>query len=200
MMRALALSVALMAFIGAAAWGESQQEQGPVEKASEQNIGAVRDTIVDALWIKTDEYWHAGNTAPVIGICQMIVQLDPHFVEAYSIGAWVAEQQGNNKQALEFYKLGMERNPDNYDLPLQLGLELLKRDPEASLPYLKRAAELPSPVPVKRAYAHALTKAGKTKEAAVQWFKILQKYPNDPIATRELQRLQKAGKAGPEHK
>jgi len=77
---------------------------------------------------------------------------------------------------------------------------LMRRDPKASLPYLKRAAELPSPVTVKRAYGHALTKAGMPKEAAAQWLSILKQYPNDPIAIRELQRLQKAGKIGPEQK
>jgi len=189
---------------GASAWGAAKQAPagpGPVEQAAENEIAAVRDTIVDALWVKTDEYWHAQeNLAAVIEICRMEIELDPHFSDAYSVGAWLSLQHGQDKQALDFYKQGVAANPDDYELLHEFGLRyymLAKHDPKGALPYLKRAAELPSPAPIKHTYAHALAQAGQRKAAAAEWLKILKQFPNDPIARREVKKLQAAGKAGP---
>jgi len=202
--------VASLALFAAWAWGVAEPGQGPVETAAEQQIEAVRDTIVDALWVKTDEYWHGRDpreqlsatiAEPVLDICRMIVELAPHYVEAYSVAAWLSLGQGNDKQALDFYKQGIERNPDDYELPHELGLQyylLRKHDPKGALPYLKQAAELPSPIPVKRTYAHALARAGRYQEAAAQWRKILKRNPGDPIAIKELAKLRASGKIGKE--
>ncbi|UCH34020.1 MAG: hypothetical protein JSV65_15905, partial [Armatimonadota bacterium] len=100
-----------------------------------------------------------------------------------------------------FYKQGIERNPDSYELLHELGMQyymLHMRDPQGALPYLKRVAELPAPVPMKRTYAHALNRAGKPKEAAAQWMRILKEHPNDPIAIKELKKLRAEGKVGEE--
>jgi len=192
---------ASLALAAPPAWGDAEKGQGPVETAAEKHIRLVRDAIVDALWVKTDEYGHAGQTLPVINICRMIVQLDPQFTEAYSVAAWLSLQRGKDAQALAFYQQGIERNPECYELLHQLGFAyyiLQKHDPEAALPYLKRAAELPSPIPIKRTYAHALARAGKAKEAAEQWRTILKQHPGDPIALKELRKLRAAGKIGKE--
>lgn len=186
----------LAALILTPAWG-AQSKPGPVEIAAEDQIRAVRDAIVDALWLKTDEYWHGGDTRPVPDLCRMIIQLDPHFTDAYGVGAWVSMQNGNESQAVAFYRQGIERNPTSYELLHEFGLRywmLHKRDPVSALPYLKRAAELPSPVPIKRTYAHALTKAGRFREAARQWFQILAQHPDDAIARKELAKLRASGK------
>jgi len=186
---------------GSAALAAPEQKQpkpGPVEKAAEQQILEVRDAIVDGLWLKTDEYWHSQqNLERVVEICREVIELDPKFAEAYSVAAWLSVQSDKEEQALEFYKQGIEYNPDSYTLLHELGFEyymMHKHDPRAALPYLKRAAELPSPIPFKRTYAHALTQAGKFPEAAAEWRKILKQDPNDPIARKELAKLRAAGK------
>jgi len=207
---AVGLLVMLVLRAGAALGAPPQQGPGAIEKAAEQDIQAVRDTIVDALWVKSDEYWHQQNPKeeyqpqnmdPILSICGMVIELDPHYTEAYSVAAWLSLQQGKDKQALDFYQQGIEHNPNSYELPHELGLQyymLHKHDPKAALPYLKRAAELPSPIPMKRTYAHVLTRAGKFQEAAAEWRKILKQDPNDPIAPKELAKLRAAGKIGKE--
>jgi tetratricopeptide (TPR) repeat protein len=180
---------------------ETAPAPGKTEQAAEAQIAAVRDTIVDALWVKTDEYWHSGEIPPVVGICQDLVRLDPHFVEAYSAGAWIATSVGREKEAIELYRQGIALNPDNWDLPHQFGYTYYwtyKHDLDSALPYLKRAAEMDSPVRIKRSYAHALASAGKPHEAAAQWRKILQIEPNERVALRELKKLRDAGKIGAE--
>lgn len=199
---AAGMMVVMWALCAGTTWGAapaSEPAPGEVEKAAEQRIGSVRDAIVDALWLKTDEYWHGGNPAPVIGICRTIIQLDPQFVEAYSVGAWVASQQGDNKAAIAFYQQGIAANPDRYELQHELGMYYMYHDHDlkAALPHLKRAAELDSPGPVKRTYAHALTKAGMFKQAAAEWRRILKLDPNDQFAQRELKKLRDEGKIGP---
>jgi tetratricopeptide (TPR) repeat protein len=181
-------------------WAAPAQGAGPVETQAEQQIAQVRDTIVDALWLKTDEYWHAGNPAPAIDICRMVIELDPHFVEAYSVGAWVALSlpEPRENDALQFYQQGIARNPQSYELLHEFGFQyymLRKHDLQAALPYLKRAAELAPTAPIKHTYAHALAQAGKPQEAAAEWLKILTQFPNDAVARKELAKLQAAGKA-----
>lgn len=192
-----ALLIAGMALCARPVWADEEQDQNPTESAAEQQIATVLDTIVDALWLKTDEYWHEANTEPVIGICRMIVQLDPKFVEAYNTGAWIASMNGQDDVALQFYRQGIERNPDSYELLIALGYSfywLHKGDVKAGLPHLKRAAELPSPAHVKRVYARGLAKAGKTQEAIEQWRKVLKEFPDDRFAPKELQKLLDAQK------
>jgi tetratricopeptide (TPR) repeat protein len=189
----------------ASAYGAAKQAPpgpGPVEQAAERNIAAVRDTMVDALWVKTDEYWHGqenpANLGAVIEICRMEIELDPHFSDAYSVGAWLSLQQRQDQQALDFFKRGVAANPDDYELLHEFGLRyyiMTKRDPKGALPYLKRAAELPSPAPIKHTYAHALARAGQPEAAAAEWRRILKQFPDDPVAIREVKKLE-AGKAG----
>jgi tetratricopeptide (TPR) repeat protein len=199
-----------MALCTGSVWSAAEPGQGPIEAVAERQIEAVRDTMVDALWVKTDEYWHGQNPKeelhpenidPILSICRMVIELDPHYTDAYSVAAWLLLQQGKDKQALDFYRQGIARNPDRYELAHELGLQyylLRKHDAKGALPYLKRAAELPSPIPVKRTYAHALARAGKYQEAAAQWRRILQQSPADPIAIKELTKLRAAGKIGKE--
>jgi tetratricopeptide (TPR) repeat protein len=203
MIRRIALVVFATSIIvsGASVWAAPAQAPGPIETQAEQQIARVRDTIVDALWLKTDEYWHGGDPAPAIDICRMVIELDPHFVEAYSVGAWLSLSlpKANEHDALDFYQQGIARNPQSYELLHEFGFEyyvLRKHNPEAALPYLKRAAELSPTAPIKHTYAHALAQAGKPREAAAEWLRILKQFPNDPIARKELAKLQASGKIG----
>jgi len=205
-----AVVVSSLALIAGGAWGAVTSSPGPVETAAEQQIQAVRDTIADALWTKTDEYWHGadqkegsapGDTSPMLNLCAMVIELDPQYAEAYSVAAWLSLGEGKERQALNFYQRGLELNPDSYELAQALGYEYYvrrKHDPQAALPYLKRAAELPSPIGTKRLYGHVLTSAGKYEEAAAQWRKLLQQHPGDPIATKELAKLRASGKIAKE--
>lgn len=205
MSRTIAVLVVAASVIACAAcvWAAPAQAPGPTETQAERQIAQVRDTIVDALWVKTDEYWHAGNPAPAIDICRMVIELDPRFVEAYSVGAWlsVSLPEPKDKDALEFYQQGIARNPQSYELLHEFGFQyymLRKHDPQSALPYLKRAAELAPTAPIKHTYAHALTQAGKPQQAAAEWLKILKQFPNDPVARKELAKLQASGKLGQE--
>ena len=200
MIAVLIVAVSLMAY-PAYVWAAPAKGSGPIETQAEQQVAQVRDTIVDALWVKTDEYWHAGNPAPAIDICRMVIELDPHFVEAYSVGAWVSLSlpEPREKDALGFYQQGIARNPQSYDLLHEFGFQyymLRKHDPQSALPYLKRAAELSPTAPIKHTYAHALAQAGKPQQAAAEWLKILKQFPNDPVARKELAKLRASGKAG----
>jgi len=193
-----AVLIAGVALCASPVWGDAEQGQKPTESAAEQQIATVLDAIVDALWLKTDEYWHTGDTEPVIGICRMIVQLDPKFAEAYAVGAWISRRHGEDELALVFYEQGIEHNPDSWELLSAVGYSyywLHKKDVPTALPYLKRAAELPSPAHIKRLYARGLAKAGKPQEAAEQWRKILKEFPDDRFAPKELEKLRQAEKA-----
>ncbi len=198
-----------------AAWGAAEQGAGKTDQAAQEKSAAVRDAIVDALWEKIDEHWHNGQLEPIIPLCRQIIKLDPQDAEGYSVAGWVSMQLGKDEQALQFYEQGMAANPQDWDLPADVGLRFYavhKKDLQKALVYLKRAAELPSPTYVKRTYARTLTKAARQeeqngnqqkareyyKQAAAEWRKILKLDPDDRFAKRELEKLRKEEKIGPE--
>jgi tetratricopeptide (TPR) repeat protein len=193
------------------AWCAAEQSPGKTDKDAQEKATAVRDAIVDALWVKIDEYWHSSQLEPIIPLCRQVIELDPQDAEAYGVAGWVSMQLGKDEQAIEFYEKGMTANPNDWDLPSDFGLRFYvyhKKDVQKGLVYLKRAAELPSPIYVKRAYGHMLTRAAREqeqagnqqkareyyKQAAAVWHKVLASDPNDRFAKRELERLRKEGK------
>lgn len=195
---AAALGLGMSAMLAPLAAGPAPVP-GPTEKAAEAGIAVVRDMIVDALYLTADEYWHAGDLEAVIPIMREVLELDPQYADAWGTAAWVSMRLGKTEQARRFWEEGMKANPQDYALPMELALWYYTynkdtRDLEKALVYLKRAAELPSPVRVKATYAHGLERAGKYKEAAQEWRKILKLAPNDRLAQRALKKLLAAGK------
>lgn len=199
-----ALASGLLLLLIAATAGAATPPAGPIEQAAEQNIANVRDTIVDAIWMKSDEYGHAGDRPNAVALARIVIALDPHYVEAYGVAAYLSMQMGQRDQAAAIWRAGMAANPQDYELPLEMahfyymygGKQTFNMDQALAL--LKKAAELDSPLRVKAAYAHGLEKAKQYQEAAREWHKILKLDPNDKLSQRALKKLRDQGKIGPE--
>ena len=106
------------------------------------------------IWIEVDRFWHQGNMYRMITLMRTCVALDPHFIEAYLIGAWhlgynatakmqdtpwprrewddrynvcLGEKERFYYYAIDFLKDGIRRNPRNYKLYFDLGFSLYKQ-------------------------------------------------------------------------
>ena len=69
--------------------------EGEIEWANPDvsaNVGALvfgfRKLVADMLWLKVDQFWHMGLVQRMLPMMETVVMLDPHFIEAYALGAW----------------------------------------------------------------------------------------------------------------
>jgi len=161
-----------------------------------QAIASVREDLANLLWWGSEGPAHGSGAGyrEVLSYCDMIAELDPHDIEAWGQGAYVAGLLGDQAGRTERYRRGIAANPQNHRLYFELGMTYVrKRDFRAAEPYLAKAAALPCPSLVVRSYAHCLDKLGKRSQALAQWQRVLKMSPGDPVAQREIGRLS-AGK------
>lgn len=87
--------------------------------------GEFRCVFANLLWIKAEQYHHeytARNAnwtkdKELLGLIKLITKLDPHFPEAYEVGAYLyADGQKDNKAAMKFLLEGIYNNPKQWDL------------------------------------------------------------------------------------
>jgi len=161
-------------------------------------VDTVTSDTVDQLWAQTDVYWHQGDYPRIIALDKLIVQLDPHFMEPYSIGGWLMESMGNYADAEAFYRLGVANNPKDSYLYYQLAAFYFNTQKD----YQSAANIMQVGVTMKgndvndwRMYAHALEKSKHIDDAIATWQAIIKRFPNAAAADINLARLQKIKKA-----
>ncbi len=85
--------------------------------------GEFRTVFANLLWIEADNYhdeyiqhnsdWTKNKD--LLGMINLIVALDPHFVEAYSVGTSLyASGPGGNKRAFKWLQEGLNNNPRSW--------------------------------------------------------------------------------------
>jgi len=82
--------------------------------------GEFRTVFANLMWIKADQYHHEylehhsdwTKDTELLGLMEMITSLDPHFVEAYSVGGTLYSMgEKDDRRALEFLREGIANNP-----------------------------------------------------------------------------------------
>lgn len=177
------------------------------------NVGALvlgfRKLVADMLWLKVDEYWHLGLAQRMLPMMDTVVALDPHFIEAYSLGAWhlaynitVTVHSAEEKlkymdQGVKLLEKGIKNNPRSAKLYAELGFTMyfIKfKDWEKSAYYMGEAIKYEHDVWMERAYALALERMG-TEETERHALDVLEeydrKYPNFVAQKPGIKRLRK---------
>jgi tetratricopeptide (TPR) repeat protein len=147
--------------------------------------------VRDRLWDYNDERWHRGEYGRCIALMRIIVEIDPHDVEAWDNAAWLMENALRDDEAEVWRLRGLAHNTDVYDLFFYLGFFYYthQRYSEA-VAYLEAAASFAnSPVFVTNMLAHAYEKMGCTTEALNLWLIREAVSPNDPIPPRQIARI-----------
>lgn len=126
---------------------------------------------VETLLRVSDRYFHNGDYETCIRIHERITHLDPSNTDSWGVAAWLLWSLGRKEEALQRYLEGIQANPDRYELYFDLGFHLARQlnQPERGIPYLEKAASLPSPPLVRRSLAHAYFAAGRYSEAVAVW-------------------------------
>jgi tetratricopeptide (TPR) repeat protein len=127
----------------------------------------------------------------------VITELDPHYVDAYWLGALILIVESEQFEAgIRLLELGADRNPDKWILPYLAAWECYHAGRyERAAAYFERASRVPgAPGVVRRMRAGMIGQAGDQHEALGAWREILEDPSSDPlsrkIARRKVRELQ----------
>lgn len=129
----------------------ASQESGRVSSVYAL-AGEFRTVAANMLWMKADQYHHEfiernpdwTKDTDMLGLLNIITDLDPRFVEAYSTAAVIYAYGSNDpRRACAYLKKGIAANPRAWDLHRMTALIYARRlhDPVSALPYARAAAK-----------------------------------------------------------
>jgi tetratricopeptide (TPR) repeat protein len=86
-----------------------------------------KSQVANLLWMKSDEFWHKGLMERQLPIMEMVVTLDPQFIEAWSTTGWhwaynIFAERPTQKQFKTPREVNLRQNKD-----VEIGLEYLER-------------------------------------------------------------------------
>ena len=141
---------------------------------------------------ETDWWWHSGNYPQAVRCLEVVVFLDPEYIEGYSSIAWLQWSLGYGNTAIQTLKRGIAADPKSPDAWYELGLHYyrIKNYKLAEGP-LRKSVELGGDMFAHRFYAHCLEKVGKLNEAVEQWQIIIRNDPKDDTAKINMERVKK---------
>ncbi|HUU55330.1 MAG TPA: tetratricopeptide repeat protein [Armatimonadota bacterium] len=157
----------------------------------EAGVGEARDFLVDMLWTNTEEHWHNGRWEEAIRLCRQIVEIDPHFVEAYTGAAWMLWSMDEDEAAIELYRAGVTANPDRYEVYHDFGMYYFhEKDYDKAVEQFRGSVENDAPAYYQHMLPNCLERGGHAEEALEEWRALLKRFPEDPIAPRHIKALE----------
>lgn len=132
-------------------------------------------------------------------IFSIIAELDPQYLDPYEIGALIAVYDAKDLDlALTLLDRGLEKNPQQWILPLQAGhlAQMLAKNFEVAQKYYKKTMEIEgAPDIARRLYANAAFKISDYKTAWQNWLEIYETATDErvkKIASNHLYRTKAA--------
>lgn len=125
----------------------------PNEKVLNHFTGGLSSVAADILWLRTVKYTVAEFHNPerkfiwLEHMCNAVVDLDPHFEDAYVYGSMFMASIGSDRRAMKLLERGMPENPYSWKIPFEMAkIHILnRRDDPAShalaIHYLGMVAE-----------------------------------------------------------
>ncbi len=108
--------------------------------------GEFRTVFANLLWIKAEQYHHEyllrnpnwTRNKDLMGLLDLITALDPHFIEAYCVGAYIlADGYRDPDRAVAYLRRAISSNPEAWELHELAAIVFVRRfhDPERALPH-----------------------------------------------------------------
>lgn len=171
-----------------------------------------RQLAANFVWLQVDKYWHEGQVHRMLPLMRTCVTLDPHFIDAYLVGAWhmaynitasMDDTPERDKElhpkykrrlgpkeewyyiAIDYLRDGIRKNPRDYRLYFDLGFEIYElklNDHANAVRYLREARRYRHERWVPRMLFRSLTKNGQYEEAIEGWNEYLTIFPESDVA------------------
>lgn len=172
-------------------------------------IGGFRGIAVDIIWIKIDDKWHHGKWFEIIPLLRAATWLQPHFLEAWELGAWhmaynlyvyakgMPDREKYIEEGIRFLKEGLAKNRNVYDLRFNLGWIYYHKlkDYDKGIRYFRGAIRYKHPSYIDRLIAHGYRKKGDIEAEYIEWQRCLTVFKDDEYHVNIVKRhLEKAKK------
>ncbi len=162
----------------------------PANVTEAQAANAILANTLNELFTGCDKHFDHGEYNHVINMSRVIVQGDPHNVDAYSNAAWLLWSTDRTASGVTFLKQGLNANRSNFYMYDELGqfywLHLHK--PALALPYYEKAVTFPCPMLTWHGLAHCYELTGHLRKAEAAWAHA-SKIKGDLIAGVQLKRV-----------
>ncbi len=163
------------------------------QQVPEESLACLQETfgmMRDLLWDHSDMFWHSGEFERCVAMTRLIVQVDPHDTEAYDTGAWLMQNDFRDDDAEAFLRVGLENNPDVYDMYFYLGYFLYMHERyDEALPVLEKACKFERPFFVDHTLAHAYEHAGRIDDALAVWRRVEKTEHDSGVPRRQIERI-----------
>ena len=159
---------------------------------AEEKVAESRDFLVDLLWLGTDTYFHAGEWDECIRIARQVIEIDPHYIDAYTGPAYLLWSSDRDEEAIELFRAGIEANPERHEIYHEFGMYYwLHQMYEEAIVQFRQAVAREAPRMVQHMLPNALERAGRKQEALAEWRALLERFPDDIIAERHISALER---------
>ena len=189
---------------------------GQPGKSGDVSLGSLffgfRKMAANFTWLQVDRYWHQGLLYRMVPLMRTCVALDPHFIQAYLIGAWhlaynatahlpdtpehlkkyypkfnarLGEKELFYYIAIDFLRDGIRKNFRNYKLYFDLGYGIYEnklRDHANAVKYLEHAVSHRHERYVRRMLYSCYTKNGQYEEAIKGWQDYISAFAGTAVA------------------
>lgn len=157
--------------------------------SQEELVDAVLGDALNQMWVQADAHGHQGEYNHFINLSRIVVQGDPHNMEAFSTSSYLLWSTGRNEEAEAFLKDGIAANPSSFYMYDEMGLYwfIERKNPIAAIPYYEKAVKFDCPMVTLHSLANCYEKAGQWDKAVATWSKATL-YTNDLIAITRLRR------------
>jgi hypothetical protein len=153
----------------------------PSGKFVEQASLGYRELAADMVWFEAVQYYGGyaksqHDLAYFNGLIDIVNELDPHFIFPYIFGAVVMSQDlGDLDRGIGVLKNGMQKNPENWELPFEIGFlyYTVAREKASAAQYFELASRLPGGKErASRFAAFVYSRAGHLETSIRMWEEI----------------------------
>ena len=156
--------------------------------SAQETADAILADSLGLIYDQADEHFHQGEYNHIYSLCRIVVQGDPHNVEAYGNSAYLLWSSDRSDEAIAFLKQGIKANPNTYYMYDELGAYywLHFKDAASAIPYYEQATKFNCPYfSTWNSLAFCYEKTSAWDKAVETWRKATQ-YPNNATAERHL--------------
>jgi tetratricopeptide (TPR) repeat protein len=162
-------------------------------KAEPNTADAIAGDALAQIYDAADEHFHKGEWNHCINLNQIVMEGDPHNVNAYANNAYLLWSSDRDAQGISTLKKGIAANPNTYFMYDELGQYywLHHKDAVHAVPYYEQAIKYKCPSITWHGLAHCYEILGQWDKALAAW-QTASGYPGDAAAKVNLKRVQAA--------
>jgi tetratricopeptide (TPR) repeat protein len=157
------------------------------QATQEELVDAVLGDTMNQLWDQADAHGHEGEYNHFINLSRVIVQGDPHNMEAFATSAYLLWSTSRWDDAEAMIKDGIAANPKSFYMYDEMGVYwfIERKNPKAAIPYYEQAVKFDCPWGTWNSLANCYEKTDQWEKAVGAWEKATL-YRDNLVAIRRL--------------